>query len=210
MEFGFVPDILYDASYITPHAILFKRRSPFRGRQSLISEHLRLKHILNENIQNFKSRSDALQSELLQARSEAIELQKYLSQAEQQQQHELNLKQNEVLRLQREIEQIQITLRHARELHQSEAITLHERMVALQNQIGQMEGSTSWRITTPLRQVGRRLPPSFNNRLRQIAKFGYWALTPHRMPTRIEFMRKRNEALALSVSQPLILLNLPM
>ncbi|MGX5711006.1 rhamnosyltransferase WsaF family glycosyltransferase [Brucella lupini] len=205
MEFGFVPDILYDASYITPHAILFKKGAPLsEDVQSLISEHLRLKHILNENIQNFKSRSDALQSELLQARSEAIELQKYLSQAEQQQQHELNLKQNEVQRLQREIEQIQITLRHARELHQSEAITLHERMVALQNQIGQMEGSTSWRITTPLRQVGRRLPPSFNNRLRQIAKFGYWALTPHRMPTRIEFMRKRNEALALSVSQPLI------
>lgn len=52
--------------------------------------------------------------------------------------------------------------------------------------------STIWRLTNPLRDSARRMPPSIRLFVRRLLKSLYWVVTPHRMPARIAFLRQRN------------------
>jgi hypothetical protein len=58
--------------------------------------------------------------------------------------------------------------------------------------------STIWRATKPLRTVAARVPAPIRRSLRQMAKTGYWMMTPHKIPARIVFIRQltsKNEQL---------------
>jgi FkbM family methyltransferase len=58
-------------------------------------------------------------------------------------------------------------------------------------QLTAIEASTIWRATKPLRTVANRMPAPIRRHLRRIAKAGYWMMTPHKIPARIAFIRKR-------------------
>jgi hypothetical protein len=64
-------------------------------------------------------------------------------------------------------------------------------------QLELIEQSTIWRGTRILRGAANRLPRPIRFALRRAAKAGYWALTPHRMPARIRFLRDRHRAARL-------------
>lgn len=61
--------------------------------------------------------------------------------------------------------------------------------------IQQLEQSAVWRASTPLRGVLDRMPPSVKLSLRRAAKTVWWAVTPHRMPERIAFLRDQRKLL---------------
>lgn len=64
---------------------------------------------------------------------------------------------------------------------------------ALRTQLTALEASTIWRATKPLRAVVTRMPAPIRRRFRQMAKAGYWIMTPHKIPARIALMRQRYE-----------------
>ena len=64
---------------------------------------------------------------------------------------------------------------------------------ALRTRLAAIEASTIWRATKPLRAAANWVPERMRRRLRQMAKAGYWMITPHRIPARIRFIRQRNQ-----------------
>ncbi|HVZ10663.1 class I SAM-dependent methyltransferase [Rhodopila sp.] len=54
-----------------------------------------------------------------------------------------------------------------------------------------IERSSFWRATGPLRLILDRAPPPMRLAFRRCAKALWWAVTPHRMPARIAFLRDR-------------------
>lgn len=66
--------------------------------------------------------------------------------------------------------------------------------------------SASWRVTLPLRVLAERMPPSTRTFARRSAKAAWWAVTPWRIPARLQFMRDRAAAQAVGVltSQPAV------
>ena len=76
----------------------------------------------------------------------------------------------------------------------SESQFLREQNRALRLEIDRLqaiEASTMWRATARLRAVADRLPQTVRLYLRRAVKAGYWALTPHKMPERLKFLRDR-------------------
>lgn len=63
--------------------------------------------------------------------------------------------------------------------------------------------STSWRVTAPLRAMVARTPTQVRSTLLRGAKALWWAVTPHRIPARIAFLRERRKQ-ALHVENPLV------
>lgn len=57
--------------------------------------------------------------------------------------------------------------------------------------LAQVQQSTFWRATGPLRAGLTRLPPSVRLTLRRGAKAAWWAMTPHRIPERMALLRAR-------------------
>jgi GT2 family glycosyltransferase len=66
-----------------------------------------------------------------------------------------------------------------------------EELVALRNEMAQLQQSTFWRATGPIRTGLNKVPIPLRNSLRGGVKAVYWALTPHRMPARLAFLRAR-------------------
>jgi GT2 family glycosyltransferase len=90
------------------------------------------------------------------------------------------------------------------ELQQS-LTTLHDRNRSLLARIGQLqtiEASTLWQVASRLRAAAGRLPQPVRRYLRRAAKAGYWALTPHKMPARLKFLRERKRAEIVSAASP--------
>jgi GT2 family glycosyltransferase/uncharacterized coiled-coil protein SlyX len=88
------------------------------------------------------------------------------------------------------------------ELQQSLA-TLRDRNRSLLARIDQLqviEASTIWHVTSRLRAAAGRLPQPVRRHLRRAAKAGYWALTPHKMPARLKFLRERKRAEPVSAA----------
>jgi len=81
---------------------------------------------------------------------------------------------------------------------QRAARNANERVAAMLN-------STSWRVTAPLRAMVTRTPSQVRSTLRRGAKALWWAVTPHRMPARIAYLRERRRQ-ALYVDSPLFAL----
>lgn len=59
------------------------------------------------------------------------------------------------------------------------------------NELGLIRASTTWRALSVVRAVGSRLPVPVRRQFRRGAKALWWAVTPHRMPARIRFLRTR-------------------
>lgn len=55
---------------------------------------------------------------------------------------------------------------------------------------GALTASTSWRLTQPLRDLSTVLPVSLKRFLRQMARAGYWALTPWKTSKRLDILRQ--------------------
>jgi len=70
---------------------------------------------------------------------------------------------------------------------QAQNAALRERVRELEA----IERSTAWRATQMLRVAAAGLPEPVRRNLRRAAKAAYWAVTPHRMPARIRFLRNR-------------------
>lgn len=62
--------------------------------------------------------------------------------------------------------------------------------------LGQMQQSTFWRATGPLRSGLAQMPQPVRMLLRRSAKAAWWAVTPHRIPARLAFLRTRRQLLA--------------
>jgi len=54
-----------------------------------------------------------------------------------------------------------------------------------------IEESTAWRATARLRSAAATLPVPVRRALRRLARAGFWAVTPHRVASRLGFLRKR-------------------
>ncbi|MFK3664695.1 class I SAM-dependent methyltransferase [Ochrobactrum teleogrylli] len=195
MEAGLVPDLTYDASYITPHAILFKKGEHLSDDVlTLVSEHLRLKHIINEKTQAYIAQKQISDSALsgLQIQLDAKEIQ--LHSALQVRHEDRNSYLEIVRNLEQQINQSENLSTIARERHSSEILQLNSQLNHLNEQIQRIKNSSSWRLTAPIRTVSKKLPPKALQHIRRVAKAGYWAVTPHRLPARIKFIKNRNTA----------------
>jgi len=179
MSFGFVPDVLYDASFITPHAILFRKGESVSDEMlTLFCELLRLKHLIAHDKQLFESVRLELEAKLSHYGSKSDDLQKQLEEC----QNELTLSENGY---RREIRSIL-----------DQISTLEREKSSLEERILHIESRRSYKIKSTVQSVIGKASPRLYNRARQIAKAGYWILTPHKMPSRIEFIKRRNAALA--------------
>ncbi|MBU9411744.1 class I SAM-dependent methyltransferase [Burkholderia multivorans] len=75
---------------------------------------------------------------------------------------------------------------------------------ALQTRLNQLESSTFWRATGPLRRILTKTPPESRARIRKMARAVWWAITPHRIPARMRFLASiqaagaKSEPVALS------------
>lgn len=177
MEAGFVPDLRYDASYITPHAILFRKGEPLsHDVLSLMSEHLRVKHILKTELQNIAISKKDVDNEI----------QSY--------QEKLRARDEELVNL-------RDAFNYERSDFNKELSNLKQIIGNLKNNLSSMESSSSWRITTPMRSTAAKLPPKLRQRVRQIAKAAYWTITPHRIPARLQFIKARDAEINTNTSQ---------
>jgi Methyltransferase domain len=75
----------------------------------------------------------------------------------------------------------------------TEVSALQQALSDRETRLTAIEASTMWRATKPLRAVATRVPAPIRRRLRQMAKAGYWLMTPHKIPARIAFIRQRNQ-----------------
>jgi GT2 family glycosyltransferase len=143
------------------------------------------------------------QNMLEQAQSQLEQTQYQLSQTQQQSlqtQDQLEQTQSQLAQTQSHLGQTQGQLGHARELLEQ---TQSQLMLA-QNQIETLIRSTSWRATALLRRIGVHVPPAARRPLRRALKAAWWAVTPWRMPARLEFLRARKAAAQRSASvQPI-------
>ncbi|MFT3802260.1 MAG: glycosyltransferase [Burkholderiaceae bacterium] len=71
---------------------------------------------------------------------------------------------------------------------------------AVRIQALQIEQSTFWRATSPLRRVLGRVPEGVRQNCRRAAKALWWTITPHRMPRRVAFLRARRQQQSLQSS----------
>ncbi len=54
--------------------------------------------------------------------------------------------------------------------------------------------STTWRLMAPLRKAASGFSPRQRSFVRRVGKSLYWAVTPHRMPTRMAFLKQRRRS----------------
>jgi glycosyltransferase involved in cell wall biosynthesis len=74
-----------------------------------------------------------------------------------------------------------------------EVVHRDNRIQELEERFRQVIGSVSWRATAPMRTVLERMGPAQAKLLRRATKLCYWALTPHRIPARLRFLRSRQK-----------------
>lgn len=79
---------------------------------------------------------------------------------------------------------------------QSAFCGLSAQAAATQQNLTLIQQSTFWRATQPLRSGLAKVPQPVRNLLRRGAKAVWWAVTPHRIPARIAFLRARRKLLA--------------
>jgi hypothetical protein len=189
---GLWPDLVYDASYVTPHAILFRRGTALpQDALILMSEQLRLRFLLSEGkraeAQLVKARQEA-EAQLVKAKDQLHQARQMAEEREQEYAASLG----KSTRGRAAQAQDVVTLPGA----------LFEQAIpdadALRTRLAAIEASTMWRATKPLRAVATRVPIPIRRRLRQLAKAVYWVMTPHKIPARVAFIRARNQIQAQS------------
>jgi GT2 family glycosyltransferase len=103
--------------------------------------------------------------------------------------------------LQKDLAGLQQDRAHQRSVGEKQGQLLREQQLAI-DRLQAIEASTTWRATSRLRAVAGRLPSPIRRHLRRAAKAGYWALTPHKMPARLRFLRERQRAGNVSAASP--------
>ena len=195
---GFRPDVEYDAGYITPHAILFRKGDPLSHETvALFIDHLQLrqKNALNEKLNRETASSlaarDIVVRDLTDRCNElSVEAERSMLRAKK--------NRDQLTRVTAECERLQAALLEA---PRSEAVSLPSREIELEHeihnlrsQIAAITSSTSWRVMTPIRRLIGGMPAPVRYNLRRAIKAGYWAVTPHRTMKRIRFLRQRSIA----------------
>jgi len=74
-----------------------------------------------------------------------------------------------------------------------------------EHQYRSLTASTAWRVTTPLRRIAAQLPPPVLRHMRRAAKAAWWAMTPWRLPARMEALRERRRAASAVEVEPAVL-----
>ncbi|TWB51688.1 methyltransferase family protein [Rhizobium sp. ERR 922] len=194
-QHGLWPDLIYDASYLTPHAILF-RRSEAISEDALIlmSEQLRLRFLLAEA----KQAQLAADTQAARVRDEARSAQQQAQTALDQTLREMRMREQELAAaLEKAARE---GLLHAQETMKLRAIAADARQQAVSEieemraRVVAIESSTFWRASRPARAFAANLPAPFRRRLRQLARVGYWAATPHRIPARLAFLKEQKNS----------------
>jgi arylformamidase len=72
---------------------------------------------------------------------------------------------------------------------QAELAEARERLTLLAEALAEIEQNPFWRATAPLRRLAAVLPTPVRRGLLGMARGIYWALTPHRMPGRLRWIR---------------------
>ncbi len=92
-------------------------------------------------------------------------------------------------------------MRSAHELADEKALELarqNERLLALQAELDRLrtiESSTIWQATAVLRAAAERIPKPVRRNLLRVARILYWAITPHRIPARLKFLREHTPSI---------------
>ncbi|GJD39818.1 MULTISPECIES: class I SAM-dependent methyltransferase [Methylobacterium] len=180
-QHGLWPDLIYDASFILPHTMLLRRgQRPSDAAISVYIEKLRLLHMLAES----KRTLGAAERKLLSV--------------EQHSSHQHNDYHNKSSLLQSDLDAMAAQLAMAQHAH-AQAI---ERLHIVNQQLTAIEGSATWRATSSVRSLASQVPPPIRRFGRRAARLCWWAITPHRTPARIQYLRERKIALANSISAP--------
>lgn len=213
MEAGFVPDLRYDASYITPHAILFRKgESLSHDVLSLMSEHLRLKHILQTNLHDIATNKKIIEDEI-PSLQEKLKLKDEefldLKDTANRERSNFNKERNDfnqerksyIDNHNKKVDELNKDHLNYINNYNNEISQLKKNINYLKNNLNSIENSSSWRITAPMRSAAVKLPPKFRQRIRQIAKATYWIVTPHRIPARLQFIKARDAEINTNTSQ---------
>jgi FkbM family methyltransferase len=96
---------------------------------------------------------------------------------------------NKVAHLENKIAHLENKVAHS----ENRVARFAQQTTTLMTRLTAIEASTIWRATRPLRTVATRVPAPIRRHLRQIVKAGYWMMTPHKIPARIAFIRKRDQ-----------------
>jgi hypothetical protein len=101
-----------------------------------------------------------------------------------------------VTQYQRESAQLATDMQQAHReiaLLRDEVSIASESQIRLQRAYHLVTGSTTWKLTAPLRRTASAVPPSFRLLARRLVKGSYWIMTPWKMPDRIKFLRARQQ-----------------
>jgi GT2 family glycosyltransferase/SAM-dependent methyltransferase/phage shock protein A len=143
--------------------------------------------------------NNVLAADLTQVRSQLTQTQDQLDQVQNQfaqTQDRLEHTQSQLEQTQGQLERTQDQLTHTQsQLDQTQAALVHA-----QSQIGTLIKSTSWRATAPLRAIGARLPIPLRRQLRRALKAVWWAVTPWKMPARLQYLRVRKQSMAGAIA----------
>jgi SAM-dependent methyltransferase len=184
---GLWPDLIYDASYVTPHAILFRRGTALpQDTLALMSEQLRLRFLQSE-AKRLRQEAD---DQVVQAKAQVRQVQQ-----------EADV---QVAQATEQLRQVRGELDKSRREGAAQAqdiATLRSALLETRQQTTRLtaiEASTIWRVTEPLRTVATRVPAAIRRRVRQVAKAAYWMMTPHKISARIAFIQRRSQIQAQS------------
>ncbi|MDR5831977.1 glycosyltransferase [Caballeronia sp. LP006] len=75
--------------------------------------------------------------------------------------------------------------------------SVNAELARTRNELSHIKSSTTWRALGVVRSVGSLIPLSARQQMRKGAKALYWALTPHKMPARLRFLRARDGGAAI-------------
>jgi GT2 family glycosyltransferase len=107
----------------------------------------------------------------------------------------------ELLALRNEMAQLQQSVQQRKQ----QSLIDERNLVALRNELAQLQQSTFWRATGPIRAGLNKVPTPLRDTLRRGAKAVYWAVTSHRMPARVAWLRARQREAISRDPEPLAL-----
>lgn len=217
-QHGLWPDLIYDASYLTPHAVLFRRGEAVpEDALILMSEQLRLRFLLGEArqakleaaAQVTRSRDEAHLAQQQAQTAFDRELERTQTALDQTLQ-KMRMREQELAAALEKAAREGIT--HTQETMKLRGIAADARQQAaieiegMRTRVAAIESSTFWRASKPARAFAANLPTPIRRRLLRLARAGYWAATPHRIPARIAFLREQKNN---QTQSPLNLIDLP-
>ncbi|MBA1158186.1 rhamnan synthesis F family protein [Microvirga mediterraneensis] len=163
------------------------RQASERGRslEQALHEELHQKNALSIEVAELRSEGEKLRSEGEKLRNEGEELRSAISQ--------LHATMSNVA-LDSAAQLAAAAAQHSARVAKlkREINRTNKREMLARKALAEVQQSTLWRAFNPLRSVLQRLP--LRNLLRRGAKAVWWAMTPHRIPARIAFLRSRKQS----------------